>query len=64
MNSSSKAEQIFQRVSQFTRLKRRELIAEGYAVTNIFDLPNFDEHGNVLCGIDDMVILQKTFLNG
>ena len=50
------SEENYIRMSEFTRLKRRELIAEGYQVDNIFDLPNADRNGNALCGVDRVVI--------
>lgn len=46
----------FDRVNEFTRLKRRELLAEGFEVNGIFDIPNFDQGGNIICGVDTMVI--------
>lgn len=45
----------FDRVSKFLVEKRRFLRAEGYELTNMFDLPNCDENGNPLCGVDKMV---------
>lgn len=54
----------FDRVSKFLAEKRRELRAEGYELTNMFDLPNIDTNGELFCEIDKMVLGFEIKKNG
>ena len=46
----------FHRTDVFLSAKHKELLAEGFAILDVSDFENIDQHGNALCDVDDIVI--------